>query len=139
MSVSEMFKTFLDNLKVDNAEQISDRYGEITKKLNQKFRDSDSKTYKRLQVGSYGRYTGIKGISDLDMLYIMPNYKWDVYKNNQSKLLTDVKDAIKERYPTTSVIVDKLVVVVTFSNFQVEVQPVFEELESFQKNLILQE
>lgn len=129
MTVSEMFKSFLENLKVDNAKQISERYGEITKKLNQKFRDSDSKNCNCLRVGSYGRYTGIKGISDLDMLYIMPNYKWDTYKNNQTKLLTDVKDAIKERYPNTSVRVDKLVVVVTFSDFQVEVQPVFEEFD----------
>lgn len=126
-----MFKTFLDNLKVnqDSADQISNRYDEITKKLNQKFRDSDSKTNNCLQVGSYGRWTGIKGISDLDMIYIMPKNKWDTYKNDQSKLLTDVKNTIKERYPNTPVAVDKLVVTVTFTNFHVEVQPVFEEFD----------
>ena len=104
MSVADMFKDFLNNLKVDNAEQVSLRYGEITKSLNQKFRDSESTTANTLQVGSYGRYTGIKGISDLDMLYIMPRSKWDTYKNGkQSQLLTDVKDAIKARYPKTDV------------------------------------
>lgn len=126
-----MFKIFLDNLKVDqdSADQISDRYDEITKKLNQKFRDSKSKTDNCLKVGSYGRWTGIKGISDLDMLYIMPKSKWNTYKNDQSKLLTDAKNAIKERYPNTPVAVDKLVVTVTFTNFHVEVQPVFEEFD----------
>lgn len=128
MSVADIFKEFLDNLKVDNAEQVSLRYGEITKSLNQKFRDSESTTANTLQVGSYGRYTGIKGISDLDMLYIMPKSKWDTYKNGkQSQLLTDVKDAIKARYPKTDVRVDRLVVTVTYQNFHVEVQPVFEE------------
>lgn len=128
MSVADIFKEFLHNLKVDNAEQVSLRYGEITKSLNQKFRDSDSTTANTLQVGSYGRYTGIKGISDLDMLYIMPKSKWDTYKNGkQSQLLTDVKDAIKARYPKTDVRVDRLVVTVTYQNFHVEVQPVFEE------------
>tara|TARA_Y100001968_G_scaffold316976_1_gene345436 strand:+ start:3139 stop:4440 length:1302 start_codon:yes stop_codon:yes gene_type:complete len=128
MSVADMFKDFLNNLKVDNAEQVSLRYGEITKSLNQKFRDSESTTANTLQVGSYGRYTGIKGISDLDMLYIMPRSKWDTYKNGkQSQLLTDVKDAIKARYPKTDVRVDRLVVTVTYLNFHVEVQPVFEE------------
>lgn len=131
MSVSEMFKTFLDNIKVDKSVQFSQRYGEITKSLNQSFRGTDSTTANSLQVGSYGRYTGIKGISDLDMLYIMPASKWDDYKNNkQSKLLSDVKDAIKERYPSTDIKVDRLVVTVKYQNFHVEVQPVFDYYDS---------
>ena len=130
MTVSEMFSELLDNLKVDNADQISLRYGEITSSLNKKFRDTDSKTANTLQVGSYGRWTAIKDISDLDMLYIMPKGKWDTYKNGkQSQLLTDVKDAIKARYPSTNVRVDRLVVTVTYTNFHVEVQPVFEEFD----------
>lgn len=128
MSVSEMFQQFLDNLKIDNDEQITLRYEEITACLNKKFRDTESKTANSLQVGSYGRWTGIKNISDLDMLYIMPKSKWDDYKNGgQSQLLTDTKDAIKARYPTTIVKVDRLVVRVLYTNFHVEVQPVFEQ------------
>ena len=130
MSVSDMFKTFLDNIKVERSAQFSQRYGEITKSLNQALRNTDSNTDNSLQVGSYGRYTGIKGISDLDMLYIMPKAKWNDYKDNkQSKLLTDVKDAIKARYPKTDVRVDRLVVTVAYQNFHVEVQPVFEETD----------
>ncbi|MBD2791368.1 nucleotidyltransferase [Xenorhabdus sp. 42] len=130
MSIADIFKDFFNNLKVENAEQVSLRYGEITKSLNKKFRDSESTTANMLQVGSYGRYTGIKGISDLDMLYIMPRSKWDTYKNGkQSQLLTDVKDAIKARYPKTAVRVDHLVVTVTYQNFHVEVQPVFEKTD----------
>jgi hypothetical protein len=130
MTISEMFREFLDNLKVDNADQISLRYGEITASLNKKFRNTESKTANSLQVGSYGRWTAIKGISDLDMLYIMPKEKWDTYKNSkQSQLLTDVKDAIKARYPKTDIRVDRLVVTVTYANFYVEVQPVFEEFD----------
>ena len=120
-----MFKDFLSNLTIDNATSISLRYGEITSSLNKKFRDTESKTANTLQVGSYGRWTGIKGISDLDMLYIMPSTKWDDYKNDQSKLLKDTKDAIKSRYPNTEVKVDRLVVQVIYTNFMVEVQPVF--------------
>ena len=133
MSVSDMFKDFLDNLKIDNSEQISLRYGEITASLNKKFRDTESKTANSLQVGSYGRWTGIKNISDLDMLYIMPASKWNDYKNDgQSKLLTETKDAIKARYPKTTVYVDRLVVRVLYTNFHVEVQPVFNyENDSF--------
>jgi hypothetical protein len=123
-----MFCEFLKNLAVDNADQISLRYGEITASLNKQFRNTDSKTENSLRVGSYGRWTAIKGISDLDMLYIMPAGKWEHYKDGkQSKLLTDTKDAIKARYPNTTVYVDRLVVGVRYQNFHVEVQPVFEQ------------
>ncbi len=127
MSVSEMFQGFLDNIKIDNAYVISLRYEEITASLNKKFRDTESKTANSLQVGSYGRWTAIKGISDLDMLYIMPATKWADYKDGkQYQLLSDTKDAIKSRYPTTEVFVDRLVVRVLYKTFHVEVQPVFE-------------
>lgn len=72
MSVSVMFKQFIDNLAIDNRETISAQYGKITKALNQKYRDSDSETANTLQVGSYGRHTAIKNVSDLDMIYMMP-------------------------------------------------------------------
>ena len=123
-----MFSDFLNNLKVNNAETISLRYGEITSSLNKAFRDSESKTANSLQVGSYGRWTAIKGISDLDMLYIMPGSQWKKYKNGgQSRLLTKTKDAIKARYPRTDVCVDRLVVTVTYKDFHIEVQPVFKQ------------
>lgn len=131
MSVSDMFKEFLDNIKVQKSDQFKQRYEEITKVLNLKFRDTDSTTANSLQVGSYGRYTGIKDISDLDMIYIMPSSKWDDYKDHkQSKLLTDVKDAIKSRYPSTDVKVSGLVVTVEYQNFNIEVQPVFDRYSS---------
>ena len=128
MSIAETFKQFLSNLKVDNAQAISDRYGEITCALNKKFRDTESKTANTLQVGSYGRHTAIKGISDLDMLYIMPKGEWETYKDGgQSKLLSDAAAAIRARYPKTTVRVDRLVVQAVYSNFTVEAQPVFEQ------------
>jgi len=134
LTKSEMFKDFLSNLAIDNADQISLRYGEVTACLNKNFRDTESKTANSLQVGSYGRWTAIKGVSDLDMLYIMPAGSWDTYKNNnQSQLLKDCKDTIKSRYPKTVVIADRLVVRVLYNNFHIEVQPVFElEDGSFQ-------
>ena len=64
------------------------------------------------------------------MLYIMPDTKWDDYKDGkQSKLLTDTRDAIKSRYPSTEVRVDRLVVCVLYKDFHVEVQPVFEQAD----------
>lgn len=128
MSVADMFSDFLANLQIQNVETISLRYGELTAAINKKFRDTESKTANVLQVGSFGRKTGIDGISDLDMLYIMPKGEWDNYKDGkQLKLLQDVKAAVLARYPATDVRVDRLVVTVTYADFHVEIQPVFEE------------
>ncbi|WP_028839983.1 nucleotide-binding domain-containing protein [Thermomonas fusca] len=129
MTVAEMFSEFLGNLAITNTETISARYGELTCALNKQFRDTESREANTLQVGSFGRRTGINGISDLDILYIMPKSKWEDYNNSggQLKLLQDAKEAILNRYPTTQVRVDRLVVTVTYTNFHVEVQPVFEQ------------
>lgn len=127
MSVSEMFSEFIANLAVQNSEEISARYGEITRALNKKYRDSESRESNTLQVGSYGRYTAINGISDLDMIYMLPYSEWDRFKNGrQSALLQEVKEAIKIRYPNTKMKGDGQVVVVSFSNHIVEILPVFE-------------
>ncbi|MFN3998602.1 nucleotide-binding domain-containing protein [Algoriphagus sp.] len=130
MNTSEIFYEFLDNIKIreEKAEDISYRYGRITKALNQEFRDTDSQTANNLQVGSYGRYTGIKGISDLDMLYIMPASKWIEYNKSggQTKLLRDIKAAISNTYSSSEIKVDRCVVTVTFNDSHIDVQPVFE-------------
>lgn len=129
MTVSASFSEFLSNIKVNNYDVIGMRYREITKRLNKTFRDTDSEFANSLQVGSYGRYTGIKGISDLDMLYIMPKGRWEDYKDSPEKLLADARDALIERYPSTDIHYDRLVVVVNFVDFKFEVQPVFEEAD----------
>ena len=131
MTEKEAFTIFLENIKVssERADKVRNRYNEITKKLNKTFRDTDSETANSLRVGSYGRYTGIKGISDLDMLYIMPNSLWETYEDKPGNLLSDVKEALRDRYPKTKMRKDNLVVVVEFTDFKIEVQPVFKVLE----------
>lgn len=129
MTTAQAFNELLNNLKVED-EKISIRYREITKKLNKTFRNTESETDNCFQVGSYGRYTGIKGISDLDMLYLMPQNKWDDYKSNPGQLLVDVRNALLSRYPNTEIRYDQLVVDVKFSDFVFEVQPVFETEEN---------
>ena len=130
MTKTEAFDKFLNNIKVDNPDIFCGRYKEITKKLNKTFRDTDSETANCLQVGSYGRYTGIKGISDLDM----PKSTWDTYKDTPSELLRKTRDALLDRYPQTTIKVDRLVVDVFFGNFTFEVQPVYEERDGEEIN-----
>ncbi|MCK4623042.1 MAG: hypothetical protein KAT62_12600 [Desulfuromonadales bacterium] len=128
MTVAEMFEALIKNLYIDNREQISARYGEITRCLNKKYRNTESKTANSLQVGSYGRYTAIKSISDLDMIYIMPQSEWDRFKDGrQSALLQEVKNTVKDRYPNTAMRGDGQVVVISFTNYVIEVVPAFEQ------------
>ncbi|EME2117111.1 nucleotidyltransferase [Cronobacter sakazakii] len=125
MSTAADFKGLLDNIKIDNAGQITKRYGRITKALNEYFYDIDSKAANSLQVGSYGRFTGIRGISDLDMLYFLPAKDWSRFRDNQSYLLQVIKKEIKKAYKNTDIRGDGQVVVVNFKNQVVEVVPVF--------------
>lgn len=126
--VSEIFDGLISNLRVDNSDTIAARRDEMTKTLNNEFRGLESSTSNRLMVGSYGRWTAIKGISDLDLLYVLPASTRAEYEKEggPSKVLARTRLAIQGRYPKTSVTVDKLVVVVQFTNFMFEVQPVFE-------------
>jgi hypothetical protein len=133
--VAEVFEGLLDNLRVKgDAETVASRRDEITKALNKEFRGLDGSTANRLMVGSYGRHTAIKGISDLDLLYTLPASERDTYEKEggPSKVLARTCRTIQARYKTTTVYVDSPVVVVVFSNFMFEVQPVFENSdESF--------
>lgn len=128
---SEIFEGLISNLKVDNNETIVVRRDEVTKKLNKEFRGLEGSTSNRLMAGSYGRSTAIKGISDLDLLYILPASIRPTYEKEggSSKVLARTRKSIQDRYPTTTVKVDRLVVVVEFASFMFEVQPVFENAD----------
>ena len=129
MNTSETFNEFLSNLIIQNKDEISGKYNTITKALNKWFYDKDSETDNSLQVGSYGRKTAVNGVSDLDMIFELSSDTYSQYNsyvsNGQSALLQDVKKAILKTYSSTEVRGDGQVVVVEFSNYVVEVCPVF--------------
>ncbi|MCJ0907421.1 nucleotidyltransferase [Rhodococcus sp. ARC_M6] len=81
-------------------------------------------------VGSYGRHTAIRGVSDLDMIYILPPSLRSSYDGDTGprRILNRVRDVLKARYPSTDVRVDQCVVRVQFTSnkFKFEVQPAFE-------------
>jgi hypothetical protein len=129
MNTSVVFKEFLDNLVISNKTEISGRYNNITKALNKQFYNNESETANSYQIGSYGRKTAVKGVSDLDMIFILPADVYTKYNNyqtnGQSALLQEVRSAIKRTYSNTEIRGDGQVVVVSFTNYVVEVCPVF--------------
>ncbi|UTV88388.1 hypothetical protein KDX00_08030 [Cobetia amphilecti] len=127
MSVSSDFESLLENLKIKNSETISSRYDSITRRLNIFYRNHENKKSNSFQAGSYGRHTGIHGISDLDMLYILPDSRWDQYKNNPRLAIQHCLNEIKNTYPRTSIKLDRNVVVVETNDLTIEVVPVFNQ------------
>ncbi len=131
MKVDELFDALLANLKVGDASAIvAARRDEITKALNKDFRSVDGSTANRLMVGSYGRHTAIRGVSDLDMIYILPASLRSSYSSDTGprKMLNRVRGELTARYPNTDIRVDQCVVRVQFKSnkFKFEVQPAFE-------------
>lgn len=123
------FEQFRKNISVGNAGDISTSYQSIITRLNKDFYSTDSNSTHCLQVGSYGRHTAIRGVSDLDMLFELP---WELYEryrtregNGSSQLLQAVRDSLKNRYHSTEIKGDGQVVVVQFAKFKVEVLPAF--------------
>lgn len=133
MDVSKTFEEFLSNLSVKNREEISRRYKKITRRLNDSYWSKDSETSNSLIVGSYGRYTAIDGVSDLDMVFELPcsvYHKFDAYETNgQSALLQEVKREIAKTYSRTKIRGDGQVVVVSFANYVIEVLPSFKKTD----------
>ncbi|WP_082545119.1 SMODS domain-containing nucleotidyltransferase [Sphingopyxis sp. Root1497] len=132
MSVSENFKAFRANylIPMDMVNSISYRYKRMTKQLNRDFWSTDSETSHSLYVGSYGRDTAAKGVSDLDVAFTLPNttyHKYDAYESNgQSALLQAVRTSIQKTYSITSIGGDGQVVVVAFDDgITFEILPVF--------------
>ena len=108
--------------------------GEIAKKLNKHYYDLTGDTISHMYiVGSVGRQTAIKGSSDLDILFDLPQEtfkKFDGYSSNgQSALLQEVKGVIQERYPKTDISGDGQVVVIEFDKYTVELVPGFKNAD----------
>ena len=129
MSLSTDFSTFCSNISVNNSDIISMRYHTITGRLNSDFWGIDSDVRHSLYVGSYGRDTAIRGVSDIDVIFWLPSdlyEKYDAYTGNgQSALLQSVRASLQKTYSSTDIGADGQVVVVSFTSMTFEVVPAF--------------
>lgn len=132
MSVADDFRGFRANYLVpaSTVGSISSRYKLITKRLNADFWNTTSETSHSLYVGSYGRDTAARGVSDLDIAFTLPNavyHKYNAYQTNgQSALLQAVRASIATTYPTSYVGGDGQVVAINFTDgIRFEFLPVF--------------
>lgn len=129
MSVANLFSQFRSNLAISNSEDIATKYANITARLNLDFWEVENDTRHSLQVGSYGRKTAIDGVSDLDMVFELPQKDYDRYRklegNGPSTMLQEVRASLQKRYPKSDVRADGQIVAVNFVGYRVEVLPAF--------------
>ena len=80
-------------------------------------------------VGSYGKGTTVRPLSDIDMLYLLPVSEYhrinQVFGNGQSQLLQEVKRTLANTFPRTDLSADGQVVMAPFTSFAVEIVPAF--------------
>lgn len=132
MSLENDFETFVGNLEPTNISEMKTTVDEIAKKLNKNYYNLDGDKISHMYiVGSVGRETAIKGVSDLDILFDLPSDKYKQYdeyeSNGQSALLQEVKNVLKERYPKTDISGDGQVVVIKFNKYTIELVPGFKQ------------
>lgn len=130
VGVGEDFRIFCNSLIVDTRSTIASRNKTITKRLNADFYGTQSDTANRFYSGSYGRGTAIRGVSDVDLMFILPYEIYDQYNSrarlSQSALLQAVKRSIQTTYPATDISADGQVAVVNFfDGMTFEVVPCF--------------
>ncbi len=129
MTTASLFKRFIENIQIQNINVISENYNKVTKALNEYYYESESTSTHCRQIGSYGRKTGINGISDLDMAFELPKETYDKFNayttGGQSALLQDIKKAIQQAYDNDQVKADGQIVGIDLDGFRIEVLPTF--------------
>lgn len=131
MSVSEWFSKFCSNVQISNSdlEKISNRYHQITKRVNLDYYNSSSEVTHSFYVGSFGRDTEIY-TSDIDILVQLPytTYKKfnDYIGNGQSALLQELKKTLLKTYSLSDLKGDGQIVSIPFSDgINFEILPAF--------------
>lgn len=139
MSLSNDFKEFCEDelpMTDEEWEKWENRLKEITKRLNRKYYSidelEDEEIDNGLIVGSVGRTTAVRNVSDFDYIFSLPSEvyrRFDNYEGNgQSALLQEIKNELLKRYPNTSIKGDGQVVVIDFRDGEkIELVPAFEQ------------
>ena len=102
MSIQKQFEQFYENIKLTSSqrEDAKKKYNGVCKKLHDHYYpDSEYNGSTKLLIGSYGKRTNIRPPRDVDVLFIMPDDKFDQYDDNesngQSQLLQDIKNCFQ--------------------------------------------
>lgn len=131
LHVREHFLGFQRNISLNTADH-ADALGKVTRIgrcLHAAYYPGEFVSGNLLLVGSYGKNTGIRPTSDVDLMYILPAseyFRYSAYATNgQSALLADLRMILKETFWSTDIRADGQVVVVDYESLKFEVVPAF--------------
>jgi len=139
MGIQEQFEQFYENIKLtpSQREDAKKKYTGVCQKLHDYYYpDIEYTGDTKLLIGSYGKHTNIRPPRDVDVLFIMPEDKFQQYNDNvsngQSQLLQDIRNILSEKYTTTEEIKGwGKVVLIQFSDgtHNVELLPAWEQTD----------
>lgn len=137
MSIQTQFEQLYENIKLtpSQREDAKKKYNGVCKKLHDYYYPTIEYTGDtKLLIGSYGKHTNIRPPRDVDVLFIMPDDKFQQYDDNesngQSQLLQDIRNILSRKYTTTEKIRGwGKVVLIQFSDgtHNVELLPAWEQ------------
>lgn len=121
-TTADLFRAFDTKITLDEAARDTglQRIIACTTALTAKYYPAGTSASDKVTlIGSLGKGTGINPIADADVMFHMPPGTWSRFTNyagnGQSALLQEVRDVLKNRYPSTKIRGDGPVVVVSFT------------------------
>lgn len=136
--VSNRFRSFLANIEPTDL-QHQDVYKKIqgiTACLTQRYWAGilTANDVVAIPVGSWGKGTRVRTVSDLDLIFLLP---WEVLRryetrqgNKQSQILQEIKEVLAITYPDTDIRSDGPTVIMDFTTYKVEIAPAFLDFSS---------
>lgn len=136
--LAEKFIQFLNQLKIENQEIINQRCREIIRLVNQHYWEIKSDTRNLHYLGSYGRETAIKGLSNINILSLLPQKVYQHFctqpGNAQENLMVELKGKVGKTFPEAFLNAQKYLLLPFPDGMQIEIIPGF---ISPQKNNII--
>lgn len=129
MNVIGSLEQFFEDIRLVDTDYFDTHIKEIAKKLNNVYYELNSESEHCYIVGSIGRKTAVKNVSDVDIIFDLPREVFERvnnYNNNkQSTLLQEIRNVLLERFPNTEISADGQVVDVKFKDCIIELVPAF--------------
>lgn len=129
--IANKFRLFLTNLKIDNQSVINSRCQEIIRIINSKYWKIKSDTRNLHYLGSYGRETAIRGLSNINILALLPRQVYQDFfsrpGNVQEALLLELRDTLRKSYPDTFINEPKYLIVPFPDGMKIEIIPGFSD------------
>lgn len=127
--LADKFRLFINNLKIDNPVVISRRCREICQILNQRYWNIRSDTRNLHYLGSYGRETAVKGLTNINVLFLLPYKVYQQYEerpgNIQELLLYDVRELLSKTHADAFINEEKSLLIPFEDGMKIEIIPGF--------------